>query len=86
MTLNELGSLFESKIEIVAIWMYSGYDNLFGAGDFGELTIGQVIFTVFISIVIYGLLLVFYEICKELIIGLTNSIKNYRADKDPWNQ
>ena len=50
MTLNELFSWLQYDVaEALKDWFGTGYHNLFGAGDLGELTISQVLFTLFIG-------------------------------------
>ena len=50
MTLNELFRWFQYDVaQALRDLFTSGYHNLFGSGDIGELTISQVLFTLFIG-------------------------------------
>lgn len=75
MTLNQLGRWFQSNIIDASDWMITGYYNLFGEGDLGELTIGQVLFTLFIWWAVY-------EIFEWLHASFENIKRNF-GNKDP---
>jgi hypothetical protein len=86
MTLNKLGEWFNQTFDAIIQWLVTGSNNLYGDGDFGELTIGQVVFAVFISIIAIFLLQIWLRLVLEISKGVANSGKDYSADEDPWNQ
>jgi hypothetical protein len=89
MTLNELENWLDSnletamewyitEIEAAIDWIINGYDNLFGAGDIGELTIGQALFVFVIACVILTYLLK----TLKYLVGFIRSKKRSSSDKD----